>query len=212
MPPSIRTKRFKLSDEYHLFAIDCWWAGLLQTGLKEIVGVEWEGLGQQQFRLSVHWLPVEGGQKLNVGHPEYADMSSEDLEEIMQDLLSEFEVCHEEYEALKLKVEQWGLELSEEKARDGSHMLLYRDDLDLAEKLIATDYLWPAYISLKGFLRLQRTKLRELDRERRVRKESDYYSVQVDRGMLRETFVDQMGYDNEWLFEDVEELDCSGDE
>lgn len=62
------------------------------------------------------------------------------------------------------------------------------------------------------WIRQQRTVLRELDREREVRKADDYYPVMVDRGMLRAAFVEQMGYDNEWLFDEVEEMDPSGDE
>lgn len=209
--PNPRTKQFRLSQEYDLFAVDCWWAGLLQTGLKEIVSIEWEALGQLEWRLHIGWVAIEGGERLNVGHPQYADMMDEDLEEIMEEVLAEFEVGLHEYGVIEAKVQQWGLK-EVGKTKDGDTHLIFRDDLDEAEKLIATDFLWTAYTLLGKWLRQQRTKLKELDRERRVRKEKDYFAVSVDRSLLRDTFVDQLGYHNEWLFDDVEELDLSGDE
>lgn len=209
--PRIRTKQFRLSDEYHLFAVDCWWAELLHGGLKEIVGIEWEALGNQIWILRINWLPVKSDLKLNVGHPRYADLSSEDLDEIIQDALTEFEEAMDEYNAYKTKVEQW--ELSEmEPDEYGNRRLMYREDLDPAEKLIAGDFLWTRYHEVGRWLRQHRTALLELNREQEVRKADDYQPVFVDRGMLREAFVDQMGYDNEWLFDDVEEPFPSGEE
>jgi len=207
----VRTKQFRLSEEYHLFGVDCWWAGLLHGGLKEIVSLEWEALGNQVWVLRVNWLPVKSELRLNVGHPAYVDLSNEDLEEIIQELLVGFEYGMEEYNALKAKAEQWGLSEAPPE-EDGFRRLQVRDDLDLAERLIATEFLWPRYLEVSKWLKHERTKLQELDRERAARKATDYYPVRVDRGMLREAFLVQLGYDNEWLFDDVEEPHPSGEE
>lgn len=208
--PRVRTKKFRVAEEYHLYAVDCWWAELLQGGLKEIVSIEWEALGQMEWRLTMGWLPVPGGAKLNVGHPQYADVSVEDLDFIMQELLADFESGLHEYSLIEEKVRQWGVSSSPD--GKGDEKITFREDLDEVEKIIATDFLWGTYTGLQRWLRQQRTKLRELSRERDIRQASDYYPVMVDRGMLRQAFETQIGYENEWLFDDAAEFDIPSDE
>lgn len=207
----VRTKKFQVSEEYHLFAVDCWWAGLLQGGLKEIVSIEWEALGNMEWRLLFNWVAVPNGPKLNVGHPEYVDMPTEVLDEILMEALDEFEETQREHGHLREKAEHWGLEEGVPDAA-GRSSVTHRDDLDEAEKIIAVEYLWPAVKSLERELRRCITRMQELDRETRVRKEPDYFPVMIDRGMLRTAFVEQLGYDNEWLFDDVGEPRNAEDE
>ena len=198
-----KSKTFVLSGPFHLFNVDRWWAGLLAQGPKEIVGVEWEALGQMKWRLRVLWQPVESDLKLNVGHPEYADYSTEDLNVLLYDALSSFETAFTDLNLLEQKVEAWELEETTPHGKKDP-LLAFRADLPDVDRLIAIEYVWPAYKELQKVCRFLAVQMREVEAEVKAREDAEYFAVRVDRGMLRSTYTDQIGYDNDFLFEEVE--------
>lgn len=196
-----KTKQFIIADAHQLGLVDRWWAGLLHLGMKELLRVEWEALGEMEWRLRVHWQPLPGRERLNVGHPRLSDVSTEQLEEALQDALAEFESAYSDFNHLERKAEEWGM--GEEEGPDKTTRVVFSDDLDEAEKIIALEFLWPMQGELRRLLHYLTTQMTELDQEIKARNAPDYYIVRVDRGMLRAAFLEQVGYDNEWLFEDV---------
>lgn len=195
-----RVKQFVLSEPYQLGLVDRWWAGLLYDGLRELISVEWEALGEMRWRLKVHWKNVSS-ERMNVGHPLYADIPSGIIEEVLHDDLNEFESVTHDYEILKAKAAEWGLESRSEP--DGQSRVYFSDKLDEAERILALEYLWPTLQELEKNLAYLVTKMTELDREMKARDLPDYYAVMIDRSMLRDSFTEQIGYENEWLFVEV---------
>lgn len=195
-----RSKTFPLSEPHHLFKVDRWWAAQLRSGAKEILSVEWQPLGQMKWTLKLTYRPVGGSPALNVGHPDYADYSLEDLNMLLYDALSNFDSAYHDFTLLESKVTAWGLK----EGADGEMASLEDNGLDEVDRLIALYYVWPEYKSLKKVCAFLAVQMREAEAEVKARESSDYFAVKVDRGMLRDSFEEQIGYDNEFLFEEIE--------
>lgn len=197
-----KSRSFIISEAHHLFKVDKWWAGLLRQGTKEIVKVEWEALGMMRWKLRLSWRPISSDVKLNVGHPDYADYALEDLNHLMYEALDSFEQAYTDLTLLEKKVTLWAIEENPEKGE----LLSFREDLDDVDRLIAIEYVWPQYKNLRKLCSFLAIQMRETEAEIKARSESDYFSVKVDRGMLRTAYLEQVGYDNDFLFEEVEFL------
>ena len=198
----LRTKQFVLSNAYQLELVDRWWAFLLQGGTKIIEHVEWEALGEMVWRLRVFWRSMPGAEKLNVGHPQYSIFSTEEMQEYMAESLEDFEAMLQDFSLLEKKVKDWELKEQAVEGEESSSRLVFRESLDGAERIIATQFLWPCYKELKRNLTHVTTRMQEIDQELKARTADDYFIIAVDRGMLRSSFLEQVGYDNEWLFEE----------
>lgn len=197
-----KNKSFQISEPYHLFKVDRWWAKLLGSGAKEILELEWEALGQLKWTLIVTYQAVPGNPALNVGHPEYADYSVEDLNALLYEALASFESAYGDFTLLESRVQMWGL-----KEEVVSGQVTIKDKgLNDIDRLIAVDFVWPEYKLLKRTCAFLAVQMREAEAELKARDASDYFAVRVDRGMLREAFLRSVGYDNDFLFEEVEFL------
>lgn len=222
---STRTKTFSISDIIDLEKVDSWWAGLLRNGAKQICGVEWVPKGDLSWALKMHWEPIDGANlPFNICMPAYATYSLEDLSSMLSEIESERTSILFHLRLLKTKVEEWGL--VEIEGHDGvmsdevttSHdipvlaehlvdpFLSYGPKLDLVDKIMASEFLWPSYKNMKRGLLMLDAKIEEITKEIEHRSDSSYTVVHVDRGMLRGSFADQIGYDNKWLFATDEEL------
>lgn len=201
-----KKKTFKISEDYHLARIDTWWASLLRNGAKEIVDVVWEAQGRMEWKVTLFWLPVSDDITLNVGHPEYVDLPDEHLDSIMEMTLESFEEAFHELTILDKKLREWGVSEGPVDSTGGYPKLTHNEDLDDAERLILHDFLWPSYTTLKKFVARQVVVIQELEQEKKARSQPDYYQVQVDRGMLNNSFSDQLGYENGILFEHVDSI------
>ncbi len=164
--------------------------------------MEWEALGLMRWKLRLTWTAVDETVKLNVGHPDYADYSDEDLNYLLYEALGNFETVYTDYTLLEQKVKDWDLR----ETRDSEPTLSFRDDLSDVDRLIAIEFVWPQYKELKRLCKFLAIQMREAESELKSREAEDYYSVKVDRGMLRSAYSDQIGYDNDFLFEEVEFL------
>lgn len=200
-----KTKTFKVKEQFHLEKVDSWWAKQLRTGPKEIVNVTWVAEGNLSWTLSLMWQPVAADYNLAIGMPEYANISTEVMELMLTDSLEEFDDCLREFNLLEERVKLWKIEEFKEDV-EGSpkkqSALRMRDDLDDLDVYIAAEYLWPRYLMVRKDLRGFITFIQELRAELEARQSSDFFMVEVDRGMLRESFSNQLGYDNMWLFDD----------
>ena len=215
-----RTKEFAISDIDDLEKIDHWWASLLRKGPKEINSVEWISNGDLLWLLRITWskLDIES-EPFNICMPAYSSFSSADLEELIDSYINERASLKNSLKLFKNKIDDWEVaELStDDISLDESHdaeildfaidpNLSYATKLDTVEKIMVSEFLWPCYKSLCRTLLMCEARIEELKKELNYRKDTTYTIVRVDRGMLRTTFKEQIGYDNKWLFATDDEL------
>lgn len=223
---TIRTKTFSIADPQDLERVDGWWATLLRKGAKEILSTEWVANGDLSWSLRVSWGAVDATElAFNVCMPAYARFTLEDLVELQGAVQFERDMFAKNLKLLRLKVEDWELiEIdpsavdhyddtsdSEESEYMITHFeidptLSYASKLDVVDKVMASEFLWPSYKGMKRALLMCDARIEELKKEIEYRGDPAYTVVHVDRGMLRASFIDQLGYDNKWLFATEEEL------
>jgi len=219
-----RTKTFAISDIEDLEKVDGWWAGLLRNGAKEINSIEWVAKGDLSWTLKIHWAALDNESlPFNVCMPAYSSCSLEELTDVLDEVISERQNVIFHLKMLRKKVEEWGIievlptnALAVEDMQAGEvplfaeHLvdptLLYGPKLDLMDKIMASEFLWPSYKNMKRGLLMLDARIEEVKKEIEHRSDSSYTVVYVDRGMLRESFTEQVGYDNKWLFALDEEL------
>ena len=226
---AIRTKTFSISDPEDLERIDSWWATLLRKGAKEILGTEWVANGDLTWILKVSWGPVNATElAFNVCMPAYSRFTVEDLTEILMVVQAERSSLSKNLKLIRLKVEDWELieidpsqamesfEDQEQEDHDIEDSMLsnfdidpslsYGAKLDVVDKIMASEFLWPSYKGMKRALLMCDARIAEVKKEIEYRADPAYTVVHVDRGMLRASFVSQLGYDNRWLFATEEEI------
>lgn len=226
---AVRTKSFAISDPQDLERVDAWWATLLRKGAKEIIGTEWVANGDLSWSLKVSWAPVDATDLVfNVCMPAYAQFSLEDLSELLQAVQHERNSLAKSLKMLRLKVEEWELieldpmsvpveiydemeegdmEVEESLAHfDIDPSISYGAKLDVVDKIMASEFLWPSYKGAKRAILMCDARIEEVKKEIEYRNDPDYTIVHVDRATLRESFVEQLGYDNKWLFATEEEI------
>lgn len=215
---STKTKTFTISDHDSLDKVDSWWAGLLRNGPKEIVEIEWTSSGDLVWLLRLTWkkLDIETA-PFNVCMPAYAHLTLEDLTEIYEITTEELGSIKSNLALFKKKLDDWeiieleeGMEIPEPSEDDLAHgidpTLSYASKLDVVEKIMVSEFLWPYYKSaIRAYLMLE-ARLEEINKEIEHRNDSNYTVVRVDRGMLRSSFINQVGYDNKWLFASDDEI------
>ena len=218
-----RSKSFSISDPQDLERIDSWWATLLRKGAKEILGTEWVANGDLSWALRVSWTPVDASNlAFNVCMPAYSSFSVEELSELLTSVQFERDILFKNLKLLSRKVEDWELieidpshesaiyedaesdDPSEDFEVDPS--LSYAAKLDVVDKLMASEFLWPNYKGMKRALLMCDARISEVKKEIEYRANPAYTVVHVDRGMLRSSFIEQLGYDNKWLFATEEEI------
>lgn len=213
--PATRVKSFSVTDYTDLDLVDSWWAGLLKKGTKEIVSVEWIAQGDLVWDLRIAWAPLKDQNlPFKVCMPAYAQFTIEDLEDILESVKAEHSAITKNLNLFKAKVDDWGIIERNPTSDDGvdfseyplDPFLSYASKLDVVEKIIASEFLWPSYKSHKKAQLMCEARINEIQKEISHRNDSRYTIVRVDRGMLRKSFRDQMGYDNQWLFASEEEL------
>lgn len=213
-----RAKTFLISEPHDLEKVDSWWAGLLLSGAKEIVSVEWTANGNLSWNIQVNWKPIPDSElPFKVCMPAYASFTADDLQELLEDVQNEYFTIQQHLKLFSGKIKDWDImELESVDLPDelDEHMmdfdidpsLSYGSKLDTVEKIMVSEFLWPSYKSLKKALLLCETRIAEISKELELRSDSSYTVVHVDRGMLRKAFRKQLGYDNRWLFATEEEL------
>jgi len=218
---STKAKTFTVSDHDSLDKVDSWWAGLLRNGPKEIVDLEWSSSGDLTWILRLTWTKLDiDTAPFKVCMPAYAHLSTEDLGEIL-DIVSEERTSIKGSLALfKKKLDDWEvIELDSDSEHgldqdDGSlgddfgvdPNLSYASKLDVVEKIMVSEFLWPYYKSMvRSYLMLE-ARIEEIQKEIEHRNDTSYTVVRMDRGMLRSSFVEQVGYDNKWLFASDDEI------
>lgn len=217
-----RTKSFTISDPNDLDKVDGWWAALLRKGAKEISSVEWVAHGDLTWVLKVVWTALDIDEMpFNVCMPAYSGLTLEDLTELLEDAEGERRFLRKNLKLFKLKVDDWGIfEIEptdtpmESLDSDDYSMtdfslnpgLSYGSKLDILEKIMASEFLWPSYKSMKQALMMCDARIEEIKMEIEHRKDPSYTVVYVDRGMLRRAFQKQMAYDNKWLFATDDEI------
>ena len=217
-----RSKSFAISDPQDLERIDNWWAALLRKGAKEILTTEWVANGDLSWSIRVFWTPVDSADlSFNVCMPAYASFSVDDLTDLLSAIEYERAVISQNLKLLSRKVEDWELiEVEPSQAQyeetdsdgeiandfDVDPSLSYAAKLDVVDKLMASEFLWPNFKNMKRALLMCDARIAEVKKEIEYRGDSSYTVVHVDRGMLRESFIEQLGYDNKWLFATEDEL------
>jgi len=218
-----RSKSFAISDPQDLERIDSWWATLLRKGAKEILGTEWVANGDLSWILMVSWTSVDNSElAFNVCMPAYSSFSVEDLSDLLAAVQFERGVLFKNLKLLSRKVEDWELieidpsqesALYEDAEADDSAedfevdpSLSYASKLDVVDKLMASEFLWPSYKNMKRALLMCDARIAEVKKEIEYRADPAYTVVHVDRGMLRASFIEQLEYDNKWLFATEEEI------
>ena len=218
-----RSKSFAISDPQDLERIDSWWATLLRKGAKEILGTEWVANGDLSWILMVSWTSVDNSElAFNVCMPAYSSFSVEDLSDLLAAVQFERGVLFKNLKLLSRKVEDWELieidpsqesALYEDAEADDSAedfevdpSLSYASKLDVVDKLMASEFLWPSYKNMKRALLMCDARIAEVKKEIEYRADPAYTVVHVDRGMLRVSFIEQLEYDNKWLFATEEEI------
>jgi hypothetical protein len=153
--------------------------------------------------------------------PAYAPYSTEDLTEVLAATMTDRDDVRKNLSMFKRKLDDWEvIELSpsdelpdvDEDLQDSivnfgvDPSLSYASKLDVVEKIMVSEFLWPYYKSMvRAYLMLE-ARIEELQKEMEHRKDTTYTVVHVDRGMLRGSFVEQIGYDNKWLFASDDEI------
>jgi len=222
----IRTKSFSISDPEDLERVDLWWATLLRKGAKAIQDTEWVANGDLTWALKISWAIVDANQlSFNVCMPAYSHFSLEDLTDLLGAVQYERNLLANNLKLLRLKVEDWELveidpnqspemyeDLEDTEADeqithfDIDPSLSYGTKLDVVDKIMASEFLWPSYKGTKRAILMCDARIEEVKKEMEYRADPAYTIVHVDRGMLRGAFVDQLGYDNKWLFATEEEM------
>ena len=215
-----RTKSFTVSDHDDLDKVDGWWAGLLRKGPKEITDLEWVSNGDLVWVLKLTWskLDIEA-MPFNVCMPAYAGYTVESLNIMLESISSERRAIRSNRRIFKKKLDDWEVietedhdpeydEYNESNVMDFAidPHLAYASKLDVVEKIMVSEFLWPCFKAMQRALLMCEARIEELKKEIEHRGNPTYTVVHVDRGMLRDKFVDQMGYDNKWLFATDEEL------
>lgn len=220
---AIKKKTFTVTDPFDLEKVDKWWAGLLSTGAKEIIKVEWAANGDLVWRLTINWSPItDADLPFNVCMPAYSDRTVEDLEDLLDAVSMEKEILSNNIKLFKGKIDDWGIseitltaeinyeEMSIEDLLSDFMIdptLTYAPTLDSVDKIMVSEFLWPSYKSMTRRLLMCEAKIAEIEQELEHRNDSSYTVVHVDRGLLRREFKDQLNYDNKWLFASDEEID-----
>jgi len=215
-----KTKAFTLSDHDDLEKVDGWWAGLLRKGPKEITGLEWISNGDLVWILKLTWSSLAiNTLPFNVCMPAYAALTIVDLKDMLDVVIMESASIKSNLSLFKTKLDDW--EILESDIHDPEHdeynsmnvmdfeidpNLSYSSKLDVVEKIMASEFLWPCYKSMRRAHLMCEARAAELKKEIHQRSDPTYTVVHVDRGMLRTSFLDQMGYDNKWLFATDEEI------
>jgi hypothetical protein len=214
------TKAFTLSDHQDLEKVDGWWAGLLRKGPKEITGLEWVSNGDLVWILKLTWSRLDiDSLPFNVCMPAYAGLTVSDLEEMLEVITSERSAIMSNLKLFKNKLDDWEVlevdthnpeydEYNETNIMDFGidPNLSYASKLDVVEKIMASEFLWPCYKAMRRAHLMCEARIEELKKEIHHRGDPTYTVVHVDRGMLRSSFTEQMGYDNKWLFATDEEI------
>lgn len=206
----IRKKTFTILDVHHFTKIDSWWAGLLHKGPKEIVDLKWESHGDLNYQLSVYWQPVDQDFSLNVGLPAYTDFTTEELLMMLEDVEGHLLQIKADQDIITAKLHEWGVSQAATFERitlmgyegEVETRLRFRPEADEAEKYIVCEFLWPQAKLINKAYAMCKAKIAELQREIESRESADYFIVEVDRGRLRQSFTEQVGFDNEWLFDE----------
>jgi hypothetical protein len=223
-----RTKSFVVSDHDDLERVDGWWANLLRKGPKEITDVMWESNGDLVWTLKLTWgsLDIEN-MSFNVCMPAYAGMSVEDLHGLLASIDHERLVISKNRRLFKNKIEDWEVIESGEHNHEYDEYnasnimdfgidptLSYASKLDVVDKIMVSEFLWPCYKAMTRAVLMCETRIEEIKREIVQRADPTYTVVHVDRGMLRNSFIEQIGYDNKWLFASDDEIfeDYIGDD
>ena len=214
---SSKTKTFTISDHDSLDKVDSWWAGLLRNGPKEIVDLEWTSSGDLVWLLKLTWKKLDfETSPFNVCMPAYSHLSLEDLHEINEVTTDELGNIKNNLSVFKKKLDDWEVievDPSEEQMPSEDELtygidpnLSYASKLDVVEKIMVSEFLWPYYKSMvRSYLMLE-ARIEELGKEIEHRNDSTYTVVRMDRGMLRSSFIEQVGYDNKWLFASDDEI------
>lgn len=214
-----KTKQFVIADVPDLEKVDKWWANLLRKGPKEINLIEWVPNGDLVWILKITWSKLDNfSQPFNVCMPAYSSYSVDELSEILSSFKEDRNTIKSNIKLFKLKIDEWEVsEVSSAQNLDSSSdellpdfiidpNLSYATKLDTVEKIMVSEFLWPWYKTMCRSLLMYEAKIEELRKELDHRSSSSYTVVRVDRGMLRSSFLNQIGYDNKWLFATDEEL------
>jgi len=215
-----RTKSFSISDEHDLEKVDEWWAGLLRKGPKEISNIEWIANGDLVWILKLTWSKLDiDSLPFNVCMPAYSGFSVEDLKEMQTSLVMDRDNIKNNIKLFKSKIEDWEVIESSEHNHEYDEYnstnimdfsidpnLTYSSGLDVVEKIMVSEFLWPCYKAMIRTMLMCDTRIEEVNKEIEHRSDQTYTVVHVDRGMLRTSFIDQIGYDNQWLFASEDEL------
>lgn len=215
-----KTKTFTVSDHEDLERVDIWWANLLRKGPKEVIDVAWESNGDLVWSLKLTWGKLDiKDMSFNVCMPAYSSMSVDDLKDLLESINHERGVIAQNLKLFKRKIEDW--EVIENSDYDHAYdeynasnimdfgidpHLSYASKLDVVEKIMVSEFLWPCFKAMTRAILMCDTRMEEVKREISQRGDSSYTVVRVDRGMLRSSFIDQLGYDNKWLFASDEEI------
>lgn len=219
-----KTKTFTISDHESLEKVDSWWAGLLRTGPKELVDIAWVSSGDLVWLLKLSWSKLDiDSQPFNVCMPAYASFTNTDLDELleaaihrrdhMKSDLSLFKKKLDDWEVIELTVDNletpqddFDLPVDDDLSFSIDPSLSYASKLDVVEKIMVSEFLWPYYKAMVRTYLMLEAKISEVKKEIEQRSDSSFTVVRVDRGMLRTTFINQVGYDNKWLFASDEEI------
>lgn len=215
-----RTKAFIISDNIDLEKVDKWWAGLLRKSPKEITSIEWVPNGDLVWILKLTWAKLETAHAaFNVCMPAYSGFSIEELQEVVEASIFEKSIIKNNLKLFKTKLDDWEIietaDYNHEYDEYNSSVLIdfsidptlsYASKLDVVDKIMVSEFLWPYYKSLRRSLLMCEARIEEIKKEIENRSNPEYTIVRVDRGMLRTSFIEQVGYDNKWLFATDDEL------
>lgn len=219
---STKTKTFTISDPSSLSKVDAWWASLLKAGPKEIVGIDWISNGDLIWNLRLTWAKLDiDSPAFKVCMPAYAGFSVDDLNEFLATSCDHREHIKTNLAMFKKKLDDW--EVIELEPDNGANFedydspdedlsfgidpsLSYASKLDVVEKIMVSEFLWPYYKSMVRTYLMLEAKIAEIQTEIEQRADISFAVVHVDRGMLRSAFKDQIGYDNKWLFASDDEI------
>ncbi len=208
-----RSKLFTVSYPEDLYKVDSWWAELLRKGPKELVSVIWEAQGDLVWKLRLTWESIDNTDlDLKIGLPAYSSIPTSDLLEYHMGLIEELAEVKMILVEVQEKVDEWEIEetasISESDLPSSltftfaaDTRIVHKEGLSQVDSLIAKQYLWHKYKELRIIVAQNTTKIAEISKELEFRDSPDYILVNVDRGMLRQAFIEQVGHDNEWLFD-----------
>jgi len=215
-----KTKAFTVSDQEDLERIDGWWAGLLRKGPKEITGLEWVSNGDLEWVLKLTWSKLDiDSLPFNVCMPAYSGYDLDELSGMLGSIVLERAAIKANLKLFKKKLDDW--EVLEGGEHDPAYdeynasnvmdfgidpHLSYASKLDVVEKIMVSEFLWPCYKAMRRAHLMCEARVEELKKELEHRADPAYTVVRVDRGMLRSSFIDQLNYDNKWLFATDDEI------